>query len=137
MLYYKPMKRTDKEPGLVLVVDDDPDYLTIFQAALAKFGIEALGATSGPEALKLAREQLSQLSIIFLDMRMPEMNGIEVAKQIRAMGYKRTIIAFTAAASISGQTGKKEAEQSGIDRYFSKEALRPALIEALVNEYCL
>jgi CheY-like chemotaxis protein len=52
-------------------------------------------ARSGPEALKMLRDD-SSIDIVLLDMQMPEMNGIEVTKEIRKIRGNMPIIAQTA-----------------------------------------
>jgi CheY-like chemotaxis protein len=66
----------------VLVVDDNPINQVYFCAALRKGGYDILSATSGPEALHLAEQNLFQL--ILMDIRMPEMDGYQTVRALRA-----------------------------------------------------
>ena len=61
------------------------------------------------------------------------MDGSEAAAKLREGGYTGGIVAFTAAASGGG---KRIAQDSGIDRYFSKSVLRKDLAKALLEEFC-
>ena len=61
----------------ILVVDDDEAVLTLLKEALPMLGFEADFASSGNEAVNLIKTK--QYELILSDVRMPEMNGIEVA----------------------------------------------------------
>ncbi len=65
----------------ILVVDDDPHILDVICFALNKEGMRTLTAQNGREALRLVSE--NTLSLIVLDIGMPELDGLEVCKQIR------------------------------------------------------
>ena len=78
-----------------LIVDDNKDVLTYLNRILLDTGIEIVMARSGPEALKIIRED-SSINVVLLDMQMPEMNGIEVTKEIRKIRGNIPIIAQTA-----------------------------------------
>jgi PAS domain S-box-containing protein len=65
----------------ILVVDDRPENLTALAAILDDPSYNVLSASSGPEALK--RLLVSDVAVILLDVRMPEMDGFETARVIR------------------------------------------------------
>ena len=71
----------EKEP-LILVVDDTEDNLDLLEFALKRKPVRMLRATSGQECLVLAAEK--QPDIILLDIQMPEMDGFETLKRLRA-----------------------------------------------------
>ncbi len=71
-----------RTPPRILVVDDNPENLDIFQARLATQGYEILTARDGEEGLAVAREK--QPDLILLDIMMPKMDGIEVCRRLRA-----------------------------------------------------
>ncbi|MBI4518337.1 MAG: response regulator [Deltaproteobacteria bacterium] len=66
----------------ILVVDDNPDSVTILQSILATRGYTVLVAESGPAALRLV-EGDPRPDLILLDVMMPEMNGLEVLQRIK------------------------------------------------------
>ncbi|MDK9725648.1 MAG: response regulator [Sterolibacteriaceae bacterium MAG5] len=82
----------------ILVVDDDEDQRLLTTRLLRDSSFTLREAASGPEALKIYGEWQPQL--ILLDMRMPGMDGLAVARRIRALpgGDKTVIIALTASA---------------------------------------
>ncbi|HVA92572.1 MAG TPA: response regulator [Chloroflexota bacterium] len=65
----------------ILVVDDDPDIVDLLTDALSSEGYDVVSAVGG-QALAVAHEW--QPSVILLDLMMPEMDGIEMSKHLRA-----------------------------------------------------
>ncbi|HEX5647223.1 MAG TPA: response regulator, partial [Nitrospira sp.] len=67
----------------VLVVEDERDILQLVTLYLEKEGFRVLTATTGIEALKKVKDEKPDLLI--LDLMLPEMDGLEVCKRVRAM----------------------------------------------------
>ncbi len=88
----------------VLAVDDNPANLKLITIILEEMGINVTKAFDGRSAIEICQEE--KFELIFMDIRMPGIDGIEAAKQIRAGGVnQRTpIIALTAHA----MTNEKE-----------------------------
>jgi DNA-binding response OmpR family regulator len=74
----------------ILVIDDDRMNCDLLQAVLARHGYDVHSATSGMEGLHLFRQQNPRVTI--LDLRMPEMDGLTVLKEIRAMDPHAPVI---------------------------------------------
>ncbi|HKY34885.1 MAG TPA: response regulator [Polyangiaceae bacterium] len=87
----------------MLIVDDVPANLVALEAVLEGLHCEILAARSGEEALKLVLRHA--LAVVLLDVRMPVMDGYEVARLIRMHSASRDlpIIFLTAEASRSGE----------------------------------
>lgn len=66
----------------VLIVDDYPDNLLFVSELLEQNGIDVIFATSGPEALEAAREQIPDL--VLLDISMPDMDGYQICRKLKA-----------------------------------------------------
>ena len=75
----KASKKT--APARILVVDDEPDCLSIIQCRLEWCHYKVISAGNGEEALKLAEDEKPDL--ILLDTNMPVMNGLEVLERMR------------------------------------------------------
>ena len=89
----------------ILVVDDEADILHVMREWLTMHQHEALLAQSGMHALQLAREQLPDL--ILLDSDMPEMDGMETARQLRAQAGTSTIpLLLIAGADLADREGE-------------------------------
>jgi two-component system alkaline phosphatase synthesis response regulator PhoP len=67
----------------IMVVDDNPDIITIVRTILEGKGFNVLSASSGAECLELLKSQKPHL--IVLDIMMPEMDGLEVLTRLKAM----------------------------------------------------
>ncbi len=80
----------------ILIVDDETDILDFVSYNLKKEGFEVLTASNGKEGLQLASQHRPQL--IILDIMMPELDGVEVCRRLRAQPeFNGTIIAFLTA----------------------------------------
>lgn len=73
----------------ILLVDDDPDMLTIFQTLFESAGYSILRATSGKEAIEIAKTE--QPNLIVLDIKMPEMDGVETTDFLKDIDTTRNI----------------------------------------------
>jgi CheY-like chemotaxis protein len=73
-------------PHTILIVDDDPDDIEITRRVLAKSGrdLEVRSAASGEYALQLLQQGGDLPMLIFLDLKMCGMSGIDTLRQIRA-----------------------------------------------------
>jgi DNA-binding NtrC family response regulator len=66
---------------IVLIVDDDPDIRWVLDRLVKSLKARCLRARDGQAALKAAR--LNRLALVLLDAKLPDMDGLEVARQIR------------------------------------------------------
>ncbi len=73
---------------LALIAEDIDINLRIFIAMLKLFGLEADGATNGKEAVEMFYQKEGKYDIILMDMKMPEMDGVEAAIKIRESGIE-------------------------------------------------
>jgi CheY-like chemotaxis protein/HPt (histidine-containing phosphotransfer) domain-containing protein len=79
---------------LILIADDEPVTQKLFSLLLEKLGYNVVIAGNGEEALEKAKT--TEPALAFLDIQMPKMTGFEAAGNLRALGYKKPIIAVTA-----------------------------------------
>jgi CheY-like chemotaxis protein len=79
----------------ILIVDDEPAVLKLCQRMLKFGGYNALPATSGLEALRLLRESNCVIDLAVLDVMMPGMNGVELAKCIHSVNPDIPIVLMT------------------------------------------
>ena len=68
---------------VVLIVDDEPIVRDFVQFALARHGFRVLVATSGYEALEIARAFEGQIHLVLSDVKMPGMNGPQMIETIQ------------------------------------------------------
>ena len=91
-----PVKE-DNAIKTILAVDDDTYCLDTFKAALKDISCKIVGATSGSSALDVLKKLKPDLFV--LDIEMPGMDGIELARQIRAAGQTAPIVFITGKAT--------------------------------------
>jgi two-component system KDP operon response regulator KdpE len=102
------------ELGRVLVVDDEPAILRAVGAGLATRGYEVLRATTGQAALDAAIDGTPD--VIVLDLGLPDMDGIEVCRRLRAWSEVPIVV-----LSAEGAEGRKVlALDEGADDYVTK-----------------
>jgi PleD family two-component response regulator len=77
----------------ILAVDDDVYCIDMFKAALQSIPCKIIGATSGKSALNILKMRTPDLFV--LDIEMPEMNGYQLARELRANGQKSPIVFIT------------------------------------------
>ncbi len=110
----------------VLVVDDHAVNRTLVVSFLKKLGIHPDIAIDGAEALEFVKAK--PYDIILMDVQMPNLDGLQATRLIRAMPLKKQpfIIALTASAF---ESDRQSAEQAGMDTFLSK----PFRFEELVQ----
>jgi two-component system response regulator AtoC len=81
----------------VLVADDEEDILEVIQDRLEACGFTVVTAANGAEALR--RISTERFDGVFLDVKMPEMNGIEVLEEVRKKDTRLPIIIITSSTS--------------------------------------
>jgi CheY-like chemotaxis protein len=114
----------------ILLVEDDPVSAIVASTILESAGFSVAIANHGAEAVELWRSQ--QFSCVLSDMRMPVMNGLELAQTIRRheqqQGFRTPIIIVTA----SGQPAEHKAcAAAGIDAYLTKPLRSDELLGAI------
>ena len=82
-------------PCNVLVSDDHPINQKLLKTFLEQMDVTVFSASNGNEAVAAIKEH-PEISLIFMDIQMPEKNGVEATEELRAGGYKGIIIACTA-----------------------------------------
>ena len=112
-----------------LIVDDSKLNLKVAENVLKNFLVTTESVTSGLECLSCVNSK--KYDIIFMDIMMPNMNGVEVLKKLREKNINTPVIALTADA-IEGQEEKYMSE--GFDGYISKPINKEKLSYVL-NKY--
>ncbi len=82
------------EQPKVLALDDSNDNLVLIQMYLKNLNLDLRIVDRGATALKMLKEE--DFDMVLMDIQMPEMDGFEVTRQIRAQGFQKPIIALTA-----------------------------------------
>lgn len=112
-------------PAKVLVVDDDPLTCELIREILCSAGMEAASLTDSAEAA--ARLQTEKFHAIFLDVRMPPPDGIELARQIRASRTNATSVIVMITGE-EDRTVMTRAFQAGVEFFLFKPVDRGKLL---------
>ena len=101
----------------ILIVDDEPDLLTVLKFGLEADGFEVLQAGDGELGLALARQYMPDLMV--LDLMLPRMDGYKVCRALKFdERYKRIPIFILSARS--GETDRRLALELGADEVHTK-----------------
>jgi len=100
----------------ILLVDDEPDYVEPVAFWLTSQGHRVTTVENGVKALEALTKQ--EFDVVFLDVNMPEMNGIETLKRLRDTNKTLPVIMVTAA--YQDEFKFTEAKALGISGYFPK-----------------
>ncbi|KAH7356913.1 histidine kinase-group VI protein [Rhexocercosporidium sp. MPI-PUGE-AT-0058] len=128
-------KTARKELGSKLRVLVAEDNLINIEIVLRMLKLEDIYdvviAKDGQEAYDKVKESMSKgefFDLIFMDVQMPNLDGLQSTRLIRQMGYSAPIVALTAFAE---ESNVKDCYESGMDMFLSKPIRRPALKQVL------
>jgi PAS domain S-box-containing protein len=116
----------------VLIAEDDADSYDLLNAILSEEGFCTVNATTGVEAINILKEN-NDIHLVLMDLKMPQMDGLEATKRIREFNPTIPIIAQTAFA-LSGD--KEKAIEVGCNDYISKPVDFSELL-SIVNKHLL
>ena len=113
------VEREARQAGAVrvLIVDDEVSMRQWLQIALRKDGYEVFTAQSGREALELLGHRDRRFDLLLSDIRMPDISGVEVLRQAKAIDRELVVFMMTAFASTDTAV---EAMRLGAVDYFTK-----------------
>lgn len=109
-----PIARPGPEARL-LVVDDNKGVLDFLLLLLSKYGLSAVGASSGRECLNIVKSR--PVDLIILDVMMPLMNGLEVCQELKKITPAVPIILLTARDDM---TTRAAAMDLGVSEFVAK-----------------
>ena len=121
----------------LLVVDDEPGLCALLKRQFASLGFTVLIATNGQEAISLAQKE--EPKIVFLDIKMLGMSGLEVLEKKKQMNKKTKVIMVSV---LDDEVTRNKAKQLGADAFVSKpftseeleELVRVKVSEILAEE---
>ena len=113
----------------VMVVDDEPDILLAARLMLEAVGCTVIEARSGAEALELADTEKADVEAIFLDLRMPGLDGWGILSEFRAKGtsYPPVIVLSACCDPVAVE----QSAELGASGYLSKPFQTADLTRAL------
>ncbi|RJN32399.1 PAS domain-containing hybrid sensor histidine kinase/response regulator [Nesterenkonia natronophila] len=131
---YSAERAQDVVGSRVLVVDDSPTNRCILDHQLASWGVHSVSAEDGPEALQRLREAAEDqepFDLAILDMHMPGMDGITLARVITSdpthAGVRLMLLTSV------GESLGTQARQAGISAYLTKPVRQSQLLDSLTR----
>ena len=110
------MAELAREPRRVLVIEDHGDSREALRILLERNGHHVFTAATGLEGVALAESSMPD--VVLVDIGLPELDGYEVARRVRASTDRRfTLVALTGYAS---ETDRARAKRAGFDAYLVK-----------------
>ncbi len=117
----------------VMIVDDEPDALYLVEQVLSRSGATVLAAGSPHEALKLFEHENPH--VVVSDIGMPDMDGFELMRRIRALnGARGVAVPVIALTAFARSDDRKRAMEAGFTAYMSKP-LEPAELIANIASF--
>lgn len=101
--------------GIILIVDDEASMRDLFNNVFSEAGYEVISVEGGKEALAIL--QIHNIDVIFLDLKLFGMNGIDLCRQIRKTKPVSMIYAVTGWGALFDID---ECREAGFDDYFEK-----------------
>ena len=121
----------------VLVVDDNATAREILQEPLSSIAREVKTVASGPEAIAAvkAHDATDPYDIIFMDWRMPGMDGLQASRHIKSDETLRNQPAIVLVTAFGREEVREEAERLQLDGFLVKPVTKSMLVDTLVNVF--
>ncbi|GAW28380.1 MULTISPECIES: sigma-54 dependent transcriptional regulator [unclassified Carboxydocella] len=113
----------------ILVIDDEKSVRLMLGGMLKKLGFETEAAENAERAFALWRQQ--HFDAVFCDLRLPDKNGIEVVRELRAQGFDGALLVITAYGTIETAV---QAIQAGADDFLTKPLSGPEQLQTVLNK---
>ncbi|HEY9162381.1 MAG TPA: PAS domain S-box protein [Desulfomonilia bacterium] len=121
--------------GVVLIADDEEYVCNICKQLLENWGFEVLIASDGKEALNVFRENSDIISLVLLDVTMPEMNGDEVFREIRLINPEMPVIMSSGYGEQEVVSRFEENNLSGfVQKPYHSDTLKSVIRKALAKQ---
>ncbi len=114
----------------ILIVDDEEAIINMMKLAFSRAGYGVVSAESGKSALEILQQE--NIHVIFTDLNMPEMTGIELCREIRKRMPMAMVFAVTGYASLFELS---ECREVGFEDYFVKPVNLKKLVQTAENAF--
>ncbi len=129
------MSETPDEPSLegkrVLVIEDTPENMRLFRAVLKLGGVQMLEADGARAGIEIAQKE--QPDLILMDIQMPDMDGLEATRLLRADPQTRDIPIIAVTASVM-DSDRHKTIKAGCNAHISKP-IDPAVFGQQIAVY--
>ena len=121
--------REKKEKPVILIVEDDETSFLFLEIVLRLEKLNMLHATSGPEAIEMCLSH-PEIGLVLMDIKLPEMNGLEATRKIKAFRPGLPVIAQTAHVFSSD---RQEALNAGCNDFITKPIPKNELVKIIAK----
>ena len=111
------------------MVDDVPANLVVVEKMLDNLGYQVEMVTNGLEAIEAA--QSKHYDLIFMDIQMPEMDGLEATRKIRALGLESSSIPIVAITANTQESDRNACIEVGMNDFIAKPFVKKQLVTLL------
>jgi len=118
-----------KRPVRILLAEDNPVNQKLAMLMLTKAGYQVETAGNGKEAIEKYTASPSDFDLIFMDIQMPEMDGLEATKAIRQKGFDAVPIVAMTAHAMKGD--REICLEAGMNDYMTKPIKREVVLDAI------
>ena len=115
----RQLSESQQKPSSVLLIDDDKDILTFLKHSLELKGMNTNGFTNPVLAVEHFRNNAANYDIVISDIRMPQMNGFEVARAVKEI-RSDIKVAFITAFEINKSEFEKVLPSTKVDAFITK-----------------
>ena len=113
-----------------VILENDVNYRNVYISCFKKLGANVISSTADPmSALKIIAER--QPKLLIMDIVLPEVDGFEFAKTVRALAPATKILILT---YLVNDRISKDCEKIGVERYINKP-IKPDLISFIISQY--
>ena len=116
----------------VLVVDDEPGVLEYFESIASSIGFSCVTAGDGESACEILEKNAdTPFPLIFVDWKMPDMNGIDLTREIKRRFGGRTVVIMISANE--WRAIETDAKQAGVDNFIPKPLFASPIADCIVE----
>jgi len=113
----KSLNETEPTAGLVVIVEDESESRKAMSLALRKKGCHVEDFDNGGDAIRYLKGHIDEVDVVITDLRMPDVDGLTVARETKALNKDVSVIMVTAFGSVDSAV---EAMKQGADDYLTK-----------------
>jgi CheY-like chemotaxis protein len=113
----------------ILLAEDNPVNQKLAEKLLSKAGYRVDTASNGKEAVELVVANPDKYNLVFMDVQMPELNGLDATRQLREKGFLNLPIVAMTANAMKGD--RETCLAAGMDDYIPKPIKREVVFDVL------
>ena len=126
----RQLSERQQKPSSVLLIDDDKDILTVLKRSLELKGMNTHGFTNPVVAVEHFKNNPANYDLVVTDIRMPQMNGFELARALKEI-RPDIKLAFITAFEINKSEFEKVLPSTNVDAFITKPVKSDTFVEII------